>query len=91
MPIQTQDRNIFFVLNDCARGWTGHYGQKADMAGHDNWHVGNLYAYTALCYCDLGGGEVNNASHRDHHENNTCIQATDLGEQMLIRQLSLLV
>ena len=23
----------------------GHYGQKADMAGHDNWHVGNLYAY----------------------------------------------
>ena len=22
----------------------GHYGQKADMAGHDNWHVGNLYA-----------------------------------------------
>ena len=35
--------------------------------------------YTSLCYCDLGGGEVNNASHRDHHENNTCIQAGDVG------------
>lgn len=35
--------------------------------------------YTSLCYCDLGGGEVNNASHRDHHENNTCIQASDVG------------
>ena len=56
----------------------GRYGQKADMAGHDNWHVGNLYAYVyPLCYADLGGGEVNNASHRDHHENNTCIQGQD--------------
>lgn len=90
------------------------------MAGHDNWHVGNLYAYvpprnpsnwhtdttlrqdklsqalrshlmcfrgryTDLCYCDLGGGEVTNASHRDHHENNTCIQASDVGTYASIR------
>ena len=89
----------------------GRYGQKADMAGHDNWHVGvslcglailllpafaaltpggicgqNLYAYVdPLCYCDLGGGEVTNASHRDHHENNTCIQASNQSMYASIR------
>ena len=64
----------------------GRYGQKADMAGHDNYHVGNLYAYVfPLCYCDLGGGEVNNASHRDFHQNNTCIQGQDGAEYASIR------
>ena len=56
----------------------GRYGQKADMAGHDNYHVDNLYAYVyPVCYVDLGGGEVANISHRDHHQNNTCIQGMD--------------
>eukprot|EP01047_Picozoa_sp_COSAG01_P038117 COSAG01_NODE_3073_length_6635_cov_9.100061_5_plen_191_part_00 len=64
----------------------GRYGQKADMAGHDNWHVGNLYAYVyPLCYVDLGGGEVTNTSHRDHHVNNTCIQAQDATSYVSIR------
>lgn len=64
----------------------GHYGQKADMAGHDNHHVGNLYAYVfPECYCDLGGGEVRNSSHRDIHTNNTCIQGQDIGSYASIR------
>eukprot|EP01043_Picozoa_sp_COSAG02_P055181 COSAG02_NODE_6361_length_3624_cov_1.946099_3_plen_158_part_00 len=32
----------------------GHYGQKADMAGHDNWHVGNLYAYVSSHRAHMG-------------------------------------
>lgn len=52
----------------------GAYGQKADMAGHDNHHRDNLYAYLArVCYVDLGGGETSHL-HRNSHMNNTCIQ-----------------
>ena len=57
----------------------GHYGEKADMADHDNWHHNNIYAYLyPVCYADLGGGEVGNRSHINHFENNTCIQAMDI-------------
>ena len=53
-------------------------GEKADMADHDNYHHNNIYAYLfPVCYVDLGGGEVNNRSHINHFENNTCIQAMD--------------
>ena len=55
------------------------------MAGHDNFHLGNLYAYVGWCYMDLGGGEVTNTSHRDHHEHNTCIQRADTPEYAAIR------
>jgi hypothetical protein len=55
----------------------GNYGQKADMAGHDNHHVENLYAYVfPVCYVDLGGGEASGA-HINSHHNNTCIQRQD--------------
>ena len=63
----------------------GGYGQKADMADHDNYHRNNLYAYLSLCYCDLGGGEVTNTSHRDYHQNNTCIQRHDMSEYASVR------
>jgi hypothetical protein len=63
----------------------GNMGQKADMADHDNYHRENLYAYIGLCYCDMGGGEVTNASHRDYHQNNTCIQLHDAAEYASVR------
>jgi hypothetical protein len=44
------------------------------MAGHDNMHVNNLYAYLyPVCFVDLGGGEAV-PTHRDLYANNTCIQ-----------------
>jgi hypothetical protein len=47
---------------------------KVDMAGHDNMHVNNLYAYLyPVCFVDLGGGEAV-PTHRDLYANNTCIQ-----------------
>eukprot|EP00038_Savillea_parva_P030806 m.80385 g.80385 ORF g.80385 m.80385 type:complete len:429 (-) comp9351_c1_seq2:175-1461(-) len=55
----------------------GHYGMKVDMAGHDNFHTNNLYAYLfPVCFVDLGGGEAVPA-HRDLFANNTCIQGQD--------------
>eukprot|EP00040_Diaphanoeca_grandis_P035793 m.225897 g.225897 ORF g.225897 m.225897 type:complete len:841 (-) comp33472_c0_seq5:209-2731(-) len=51
----------------------GNYGQKVDMAGHDNFHFNNVYAYLKLCFVDLGGGETNKANRNGFH-NNTCIQ-----------------
>ena len=55
----------------------GSYGQKADMAGHHNHHIGNIYAYVyPVCYVDLGGGEAT-GKNVNEHRNNTCIQRQD--------------
>ena len=70
--VDTDDGSAFFHTTDNLLVY-GVCGQKADLAGHDNKHVGNIYAYVAgACYCDLGGGEPT-AAHRNTHRNNTCV------------------
>ena len=70
--------------------WSGHPFAASLCCSDPRRDCGqNLYAYVdPLCYCDLGGGEVTNASHRDHHENNTCIQASNQSQYASIRCLN---